>query len=194
MAYILKTDSDWGGPHICHKTLDRLAGYVNDGVLQTVVDQVFTSDDAEKAIAHICSAKAIGGTIITFRSWTNPNEHFVWIDQIRAFAAILHQNEHLLDKLQNPTQRFQFNSDKVLFSCSFLFFECCDNPKLKLYKSSNYQNSCLFEFYIRDLQYLRDQPSWKILNYLQRFLAFERLCWINGNIEIISCEERVDCL
>lgn len=68
MTYILKTDSDWGGPHICHKTLDRLAGYVNDGVLQTVVDQVFTSDDAEKAIAHICSAKAIGGTIITFRS------------------------------------------------------------------------------------------------------------------------------
>lgn len=68
VSYVFKTESDWGGPHICHRTLDRLAGYVNDGILQTVVDQVFTPDDAEKAIAHICSAKAIGGTIVTFRS------------------------------------------------------------------------------------------------------------------------------
>lgn len=68
VAYVFKKESDWGGPHICHRALDRLAGYVNDGVLQTVVDQVYTPDDAEKAIAHICSAKAIGGTIITFRS------------------------------------------------------------------------------------------------------------------------------
>lgn len=59
---------DWGGPHICHKTLDRLACYCNDGILQTVVDQVYTTDEAEKAIAHICSPKAIGGTIVTFRS------------------------------------------------------------------------------------------------------------------------------
>lgn len=68
IAYLFKIEPDWGGPHICHRELDRLAGYVNDGILQTVVDQVYTPDDAEKAIAHICSAKAIGGTIVTFRS------------------------------------------------------------------------------------------------------------------------------
>ncbi|XP_031628018.1 reticulon-4-interacting protein 1, mitochondrial-like isoform X2 [Contarinia nasturtii] len=68
VSFLFKTESDWGGPHICHRTLDKLAGYVNDGILQTVVDQVYTPDDAEKALAHICSAKAIGGTIITFRS------------------------------------------------------------------------------------------------------------------------------
>lgn len=67
-AYLFKTESDWGGPHICHRTLDRLAGYVNDGILQTVVDQVYTPDDAEKAMNHIGSVKSIGGTIITFRS------------------------------------------------------------------------------------------------------------------------------
>lgn len=68
IASLFKTMPDWGGPHICHKTLDRLACYCNDGILQTVVDQVYTTDEAEKAIAHICSPKAIGGTIITFRS------------------------------------------------------------------------------------------------------------------------------
>lgn len=91
---MFNTTPDWGGPHLCHLALDRLAGYVNEGILQTVVDQVrsptqaienynidilivglcaivmqvYTTDDAEKAIAHICSPKAIGGTIITFRS------------------------------------------------------------------------------------------------------------------------------
>lgn len=68
IAYVFHTKNDWGEVHICHKTLDRLASYVNDGILQTVVDQVYTPDDAEKAITHICSAEAIGGTIITFRS------------------------------------------------------------------------------------------------------------------------------
>lgn len=68
VAYLFKFEPNYGGPHICHRSLDRLASYVNEGQLQTVVDQVFTPDDAEKAFAHICSAKAIGGTIITFRS------------------------------------------------------------------------------------------------------------------------------
>lgn len=75
VAAVFKTEPDWGGPHLCHKALDRLAGYVNDGILQTVVDQVYTPDDAEKAILHICSPKAIGGTIITFRSWTDQNQN-----------------------------------------------------------------------------------------------------------------------
>lgn len=68
IAYLFNIESDWGGAHICHRALDQLASYVNDGILQTVVDQVYTPDDAEKAIAHICSTKSIGGTIITFRS------------------------------------------------------------------------------------------------------------------------------
>lgn len=68
IANLFGTTPDWGGPHLCHKALDRLAAYVNDGILQTVVDQVYTPDDAEKALTHICSPKSIGGTIITFRS------------------------------------------------------------------------------------------------------------------------------
>lgn len=68
VAYLFHTTTDWGEAHICHRSLDRLANYVNDGILQTVVDQVYTPEDADKAIAHICSAEAIGGTIITFRS------------------------------------------------------------------------------------------------------------------------------
>lgn len=37
----MKSEPDWGGgPHLCHRTLDRLAEYVNEGILQTVVDQV----------------------------------------------------------------------------------------------------------------------------------------------------------
>lgn len=39
-SMVVKSEPDWGGPHLCHNTLDRLAEYVNDGVLQTVVDQV----------------------------------------------------------------------------------------------------------------------------------------------------------
>lgn len=42
IAYVFNSEPDWGGPHICHRALDRLAGYVNDGILQTVVDQVYT--------------------------------------------------------------------------------------------------------------------------------------------------------
>lgn len=56
-----------GGPHLCHMNLNRLADYVNDGVLQTVVDQVYTPVDAEKAIRHVCSDRSIGSTIVTFR-------------------------------------------------------------------------------------------------------------------------------
>lgn len=58
---------DWDGPHLCHNALDRLAGYVNDGLLQTVVDLVYTPQDASRAVAHICSNKSIGNTIVTFR-------------------------------------------------------------------------------------------------------------------------------
>lgn len=39
-AKITKTSPNWDGPHLCHLALDRLANYVNEGVLQTVVDQV----------------------------------------------------------------------------------------------------------------------------------------------------------
>lgn len=56
-----------GGPHLCYMNLNRLADYVNDGVLQTVVDQVYTPVDAEKAIRHVCSDRSIGSTIVTFR-------------------------------------------------------------------------------------------------------------------------------
>uniref|UniRef100_A0A6B2EPY3 Putative zinc-binding oxidoreductase n=1 Tax=Phlebotomus kandelakii TaxID=1109342 RepID=A0A6B2EPY3_9DIPT len=66
-GWIIRSPPDWGGPHLCHLTLDRLAGYVNEGLLQTVVDQVFTPEDAQRAIEHICSDKAIGSTIVTFR-------------------------------------------------------------------------------------------------------------------------------
>lgn len=37
---LLNINLDWNGPHLCHNSLDRLGGYVNDGVLQTVVDLV----------------------------------------------------------------------------------------------------------------------------------------------------------
>ncbi|XP_059607478.1 reticulon-4-interacting protein 1, mitochondrial-like isoform X2 [Phlebotomus argentipes] len=66
-GWAIRSPPDWGGPHLCHHALDRLAGYVNDGLLQTVVDQVFTPEDAQRAIEHICSEKAIGSTIVTFR-------------------------------------------------------------------------------------------------------------------------------
>jgi NADPH:quinone reductase-like Zn-dependent oxidoreductase len=60
---------EWGDNHFCNQTLDRLAMMVNDGVLQTVVDTVFTAevDNCEQALKHICKEKRIGGTIITFR-------------------------------------------------------------------------------------------------------------------------------
>uniref|UniRef100_A0A1B0CFE2 Enoyl reductase (ER) domain-containing protein n=1 Tax=Lutzomyia longipalpis TaxID=7200 RepID=A0A1B0CFE2_LUTLO len=67
VGWVLRSPPDWGGPHLCHLTLDQLAGYVNEGLLQTVVDQVFTPEDAQRAIEHICSEKAIGSTIVTFR-------------------------------------------------------------------------------------------------------------------------------
>lgn len=54
-------------PHLCHNNLDILAGLVNDEVLNTVVDQVYNPQEAERAIAHVISEKRIGSTIITFR-------------------------------------------------------------------------------------------------------------------------------
>lgn len=43
-AKITKSRPNWDGPHLCHLALDRLANYVNEGVLQTVVDQVNVVD------------------------------------------------------------------------------------------------------------------------------------------------------
>lgn len=40
MAIIFRTHPDWGGPHLCHHGLERLAGFVNDETLKTVVDRV----------------------------------------------------------------------------------------------------------------------------------------------------------
>lgn len=39
-ALIFRTHPDWGGPHLCHLVLERLAGFVNDETLKTVVDRV----------------------------------------------------------------------------------------------------------------------------------------------------------
>ncbi|CAG9797952.1 unnamed protein product [Chironomus riparius] len=54
-------------PHLCHNNLDILAGYINDEILNTVVDQVYNPQEAERAVAHVISEKRIGSTIITFR-------------------------------------------------------------------------------------------------------------------------------
>lgn len=68
LAYsVVRAKPDWGGPHLCHLALDQLAGYVNDNVLQTVVDKVYTVQGSERALDHICSENAIGNTIVTFR-------------------------------------------------------------------------------------------------------------------------------
>ncbi|XP_062558988.1 reticulon-4-interacting protein 1 homolog, mitochondrial-like isoform X2 [Armigeres subalbatus] len=66
-ALIFRTHPDWGGPHLCHLVLERLAGFVNDETLKTVVDRVYTPNEVERALDHICSEKSIGSTIITFR-------------------------------------------------------------------------------------------------------------------------------
>lgn len=39
-AVLFRTSVDWGGPHLCHFVLERLAGFVNDETLKTVVDRV----------------------------------------------------------------------------------------------------------------------------------------------------------
>lgn len=67
MCSLLGMRIDLGGPHLCQMNLNRLADYVNDGVLQTVVDKVYTPADAEEALRHVCSDRSIGSTIITFR-------------------------------------------------------------------------------------------------------------------------------
>lgn len=65
---VLSTNSTWADePHLCHNNLDRLANFVNDEVLNTVVDQVYNPQEAERAVAHVISDKRIGSTIITFR-------------------------------------------------------------------------------------------------------------------------------
>ncbi|XP_035787120.1 reticulon-4-interacting protein 1, mitochondrial-like isoform X2 [Anopheles albimanus] len=67
LAFLCRTNVDWGGPHLCHRMLERLAGFVNDETLKTVVDRVYTPSEVERALEHICSEKSIGSTIITFR-------------------------------------------------------------------------------------------------------------------------------
>ncbi|XP_055623336.1 reticulon-4-interacting protein 1, mitochondrial-like isoform X2 [Toxorhynchites rutilus septentrionalis] len=67
LAVIFRSHPDWGGPHLCHLLLDRLTGLVNDETLKTVVDRVYTPNEVERALDHICSEKSIGSTIITFR-------------------------------------------------------------------------------------------------------------------------------
>ncbi|XP_061511042.1 reticulon-4-interacting protein 1, mitochondrial isoform X3 [Anopheles gambiae] len=66
-AVLFRTSVDWGGPHLCHFVLERLAGFVNDETLKTVVDRVYTPNEVERALEHICSEKSIGSTIISFR-------------------------------------------------------------------------------------------------------------------------------
>lgn len=61
-------ETSWADePHLCHNNLDQLAHYVNDEILNTVVDQVYNPQEAERAVAHVISDKRIGSTIITFR-------------------------------------------------------------------------------------------------------------------------------
>ncbi|XP_058116791.1 reticulon-4-interacting protein 1, mitochondrial-like isoform X2 [Anopheles ziemanni] len=67
VAFLFRTNVDWGGPHLCHLVLERLAGFVNDESLKTLVDRVYTPNEVERALEHICSEKSIGSTIITFR-------------------------------------------------------------------------------------------------------------------------------
>lgn len=65
---IVNTEPSWADePHLCHNNLDQLANLVNEEVLNTVVDQVYNPQEAERAIAHVISEKRIGSTIITFR-------------------------------------------------------------------------------------------------------------------------------
>lgn len=67
-SIIVNSTPNWAEePHLCHNNLDILAGYVNDEILNTVVDQVYNPHEAERAIAHVISEKRIGSTIITFR-------------------------------------------------------------------------------------------------------------------------------
>lgn len=65
---VLNNETTWADePHLCHNNLDQLAHYVNDEILNTVVDQVYNPQEAERAVAHVISEKRIGSTIITFR-------------------------------------------------------------------------------------------------------------------------------
>lgn len=65
---IFNTDVSWADePHLCHNNLDQLSNFVNNEILNTVVDQVYNPQEAERAIAHVISEKRIGSTIITFR-------------------------------------------------------------------------------------------------------------------------------
>lgn len=59
--------NDFDETHLCYVTLDRLADFVEDGTLQTVVDKVFSPHDIEIALNHIQSPQSIGSTILTFR-------------------------------------------------------------------------------------------------------------------------------
>lgn len=46
-----------------------VCSYINDEILNTVVDQVFNpvEKEVEQAVNHVLSEKRIGSTIITFR-------------------------------------------------------------------------------------------------------------------------------
>lgn len=67
-AYLTRTPANWGGPHMGASTLDQLAEYVTSGLVQSVVDQVYTDMDVGAAMEHVCSSESIGSTIITLRS------------------------------------------------------------------------------------------------------------------------------
>ena len=69
-ARVFKFEANWADePRLCSCTLDQLAGYINDEILNTVVDQYFnpTEKEVEQAVNHVLSEKRIGSTIITFR-------------------------------------------------------------------------------------------------------------------------------
>lgn len=57
----------FGEPHVCYVMLDQLKNFVEDGVLQTVVDKVFHPQEIEIALRHIQSTESIGSSVVTFR-------------------------------------------------------------------------------------------------------------------------------
>ncbi|CRL05020.1 CLUMA_CG018188, isoform A [Clunio marinus] len=51
---LINVEPSWTDePHLCHNNLELLASYVNDEMLNTVVDQVYNPQEAERAIAHV---------------------------------------------------------------------------------------------------------------------------------------------
>nr|XP_022899839.1 reticulon-4-interacting protein 1 homolog, mitochondrial-like isoform X1 [Onthophagus taurus] len=58
---------DFGETHICYEELDRLSQYIENGVIQSVVDRVYQPYEIDQALTHIQTLDAIGSTVITFR-------------------------------------------------------------------------------------------------------------------------------